>query len=416
MQIHTKWSEAELASLKEDYGVLLPEALEQKYGRKYKTIRSIAARYGIKSKRYTGKRRFWTKEEEESLVYDWEETRLTAKELAEKYDRSLESIKNKARELQLRKKEHFISEDQKNDIMRLYGSIKDNGSKMGAESIAKILNKSSSAVRKIVKKNGGQILKYGDAVRRFTANTDYFKNGIKTHESAYILGLFYADGYNNEEKGAIGITLKASDAILLQEISAIIGGNRPIKFYKHKYKDEYREYAHLYISNKGMSQSISKLGVVQNKSLIVQPPDITKELFVSFLRGVSDGDGSITLPHNRRHIHWGICGASKDFMVWIFENLKVLFSSINFTWIENTTRKNPLYNIGIMSTENTIIFLNELYKDVWQNGSKLFLPRKYDRIKEWKKERKSYEYGNLSKTLPERAKILHRQAGLGVLQ
>lgn len=416
MQIHTKWSEAELASLKEDYGVLLPEALEQKYGRKYSVIRSAAARYGIKSKRYTGKKRLWTKEEENALTYDWENTKLTAKDLAEKYNRSLESIRNKVKELRLQKKQLFISEEQEKEIMHLYGSIKSNGAKMGAHSIAKVLGKSSSAIRNIVKKNGGKMLKYGDANRQFSVNTSYFMNGVKTHDSAYILGLYYADGYNDEERGAIGITLKASDAILLQEVSAVIGGNRPVKFYKHKYKDKYREYANLYIKNKDISQDMAKLGVVQNKSLIAQPPDIGDDMFMSFLRGVSDGDGCIALRADRRHIYWGICGAAKDFINWILMKLKIMFPLINFSWEEDMRKNNTLYCIKINSTESTIIFLNELYRDVWQNDSKLFLPRKYEKVREWKKERKAYEYGNLPRTLQERAKILHRQAGLGILQ
>lgn len=219
------WSDEELSSLKEDYGILLPRELEKKFGTNYSDIRSAAARHNIKSKRYTGKRRFWTNVEEENLKIDWETSTLTAKELAAKYDRSIESIRNKAKELKLQKKELFISPEQEEKIICLYGTQKESGGKAGA-----------------------------------------------------ILGLFYADGYNNEQKGALGINLKACDASLLQNISAILAGKRDVKIYSKKYADGYREYAHLYIGNRKLSEVLAKLGVVQNKSLIAKPP-----LLVSYL-------------------------------------------------------------------------------------------------------------------------------------
>lgn len=410
------WSDQDLSALREDYGILLPSELEEKYGTKYSDIRSIAARHNIKSKRYTGNRRFWTQEEEEKLKIDWETSLLTAKELADKYNRSIESVRNKVKELKLRKKELFVSPEQEEKIMLLYGTKKENGGKAGAKYVASQIGHSESAIRAVIRRNGGNVLKYGDATRKLEVNEKYFDGGIKTHECAYILGLFYADGYNNEDKGALGINLKACDASLLQNISAILGGNREVRIYSIKYKNEYKEYAHLYIGNRRLSESLAKLGVVQNKSLIAEPPLLENCLFMSFLRGVSDGDGSIVLQKKTRRLNWGVCGGAKKFMFWIYNKLKELFPSIHIGWYEDTHRKNPLYTVSISSTEKTLIFLNEMYRDVWEFNSLLYLPRKYEQITIWKRERESYEYGDLSGTLPERAKILHRQAGLGILQ
>lgn len=410
------WSDEELSLLKEDYGILLPGELEKKFGINYSDIRSAAARHNIKSKRYTGKRRFWTKAEEENLKIDWETSTLTAKELAAKYDRSIESIRNKAKELKLQKKELFVSPEQEEKIIFLYGTQKENGGKAGAKYVASRIGHSESAIRAVIRRNGGNILKYGEANRIFEVNDKYFDEGIRSHESAYILGLFYADGYNNEQKGALGINLKACDALLLQNISAILAGNREVKIYSHKYKDEHRKYAHLYIGNRKLSESLAKLGVVQNKSLIAEPPLLENDLFMSFLRGVSDGDGSIIFQKKTRRLNWTVCGGAKVFMYWIYNKIKELFPSMHISWREDVQRKNPLYTVSIGATENTIIFLNEMYRDVWQYHSLLYLPRKYKQITMWKREREAYEYGDLSRTLPERAKILHRQTGLGILQ
>lgn len=418
MQIHKKWSEFELTELKKDYGVLSPIELENKYKRSYLAIRSTASRYGMKSNARTDKRRKWTKKEESELSYYWENTLLTSKELAVKFDRSIESIRNKVKDLRLQKKELYVSEEEEQKIINLYNSKKDNGSSIGSNYIAKEIGRSQTAVLRVLEKNDIKKHRLGECSRIYTINEKYYDNGICSCESAYIAGLLYSDGTNSEQKGQVAITLQKQDAYLLQNVAKVMRSNSPIRIRKQKYKDQEKEYAHLLLANRHLSNAIASIGIVQNKSLIAQPPKIfDKRMFMSFLRGMSDGDGSITVQRseNSKRIEWDLCGGAKDLMDWIYAKLSDFFPYINFRYEQ---RKKNLYNIAITSSRNAILFFNELYRDVWEDKSNLFLRRKIDKIAEWRKFRILYEYenGDFSKPIKGRKKIISGLLRLGILQ
>ena len=48
------------------------------------------------------------------------------------------------------------------------------------------------------------------------------------------------------------------------------------------------------LNSKKISKDLADKGIVPNKSLILQPPKISKEFYKPFILGYFDGDGSIS--------------------------------------------------------------------------------------------------------------------------
>lgn len=135
------------------------------------------------------------------------------------------------------------------------------------------------------------------SIRKYTLDDKYFDT-IDSPDKAYILGLLYADGYNNEDKGEIRLSLNEYDKDILQQIAECIHYSKPLMFVKCDDKVASNGFVSknmytLDIYNRHMSDMLAKHGIVQNKSLILSFPSFLKEsLYSHFLRGYFDGDGS----------------------------------------------------------------------------------------------------------------------------
>lgn len=114
---------------------------------------------------------------------------------------------------------------------------------------------------------------------------------INTKESAYILGLMYADGYL--KNGALA--LKESDLDILQKIATYTGCNQPkyIRPQENRYSDngQYRIFL-----GKEKYHLVKHLG--ENKEKL---PILPSALKSHFIRGIFDGDGCISL--DQRYIN-----------------------------------------------------------------------------------------------------------------
>lgn len=190
--------------------------------------------------------------------------------------------------------EIVFSEDQEKEIIDMYTNQKISTVKIGKyfsvghKTIAKVLQKYN-----IPRTNVGR--------RRYDLDEHYF-DSIDTPNKAYILGLFYADGYNSLDKRTIRLQLQYTDKDILEDIRKELNSEKPLKFIRCSdkvasngfiSKDMYQ----LEIYSSHMCQVLEKLGMVQNKSLVLTFPTFLDEsLYVHFIRGYFDGDGSFC-PH-----------------------------------------------------------------------------------------------------------------------
>ena len=81
--------------------------------------------------------------------------------------------------------------------------------------IAQIANCNQSNINSHLKRMGVTIRKPFE-IRKYSLNKEYFKS-IDTQEKAYILGFLYADGYNQETKNQIRLTLQKQDKDILDK-------------------------------------------------------------------------------------------------------------------------------------------------------------------------------------------------------
>lgn len=217
--------------------------------------------------------------------------------------------------------------------------------------------------------------------RKYTCDTNYFEI-IDTQEKAYWLGFLMGDGYitSNGNTKRVGLSIKIDDIKHLEKLNKSLNSSIPI----HTYKVEtsgYKigtEYCRIIISEDKMAKDLIKHGCVENKSNILQPPNIDIDLQRHWIRGYMDANGSIA-----------ITSPSEKHKKETYE-IKFVGTEAVLDWIQNVLindniimRKYPLrkrkeeqivsmFEFG--GNHLTQAFLDYIYKD-----ATLWLDRKHDR-------------------------------------
>lgn len=123
-------------------------------------------------------------------------------------------------------------------------------------------------------------------------NHNYFKTW--THNMAYVLGIWYADGciFTNKGRGYyFSIKLNKKDKYLLQLILDDLNS-------LHNIYENNDGSVHITISSKTIYQDLIALGGKENKSLSIILPNVPDEYMYDFIRGYFDGDGSLHCSKN----------------------------------------------------------------------------------------------------------------------
>jgi len=222
--------------------------------------------------------------------------------------------------------------------------------------------------------------------RKYTLNQNYFDK-IDTEDKAYFLGFLCADGNNYEKNKYIGLALKENDKEILEKFNYYLESNRPLSyvdkktFYNKKTKKKYtrKPQYKLHINSITISNNLTKLGCVPNKSLILQFPtenQVPSHLIRHFIRGYFDGDGSIyNYFDNRTQCERYGCEIIST--TFFNEKLKRYIKStlgLNPVIKYNKNHKKVTSSLCFASKYESLDFLNWLY----QNNS-ICLKRKYDK-------------------------------------
>lgn len=138
--------------------------------------------------------------------------------------------------------------------------------------------------------------------RKYHINQDYFKTW--SHNMAYILGLWFADGCIYKGK-MFDITLHTRDKYILKRIA------EELQFEGKLYDYVDRQAARLNFSCVVIYKDIQALGGTENKSLTVEFPKVPDEYIHDFIRGYFDGDGSAMRVQGDRLNTAFTCGSKK---------------------------------------------------------------------------------------------------------
>lgn len=218
--------------------------------------------------------------------------------------------------------------------------------------------------------------------RKYSLNECYFDE-INTEEKAYFLGLLYADGYNNEIRNCVQLTLQESDKEILELFNKELNSNRPLGFINLKiYNKNHQNCYRLSISSKKISNKLKQIGCPQKKSFIITFPNVEilpNNLIRHFIRGYFDGDGSFSCYYNKpcNCFKWCACIVSTEDFCQTLGNLIKNELNINF-FIDKRHKnsKTATRQLHISGTNQVNKFLNWIYDD-----SSVYLNRKREKFK-----------------------------------
>ena len=195
---------------------------------------------------------------------------------------------------------------------------------------------------------------------------------IDTQEKAYLLGLFYSDGYVCSSNNNCGITLHEQDLELLEKIILLFPFFKLRKSYKKAYKID--------CTSKKLKEDLIKNGVLSLKSSVNKEKltlkNIPSVLYPHFIRGYFDGDGSV-YSQKLFNIKIEIGGTSFNL---ITEIVKILYGNkinVNLSCsFEGTGLKTmPYYKLYTSSYKISRLFANFIYEN-----SSIHMNRKFLRL------------------------------------
>jgi len=214
---------------------------------------------------------------------------------------------------------------------------------------------------------------------KFSINDNYFKKW--SHNMAYILGLWFADGCITSGD-RFNITLHVDDKYLLEKILREMESD-------HQIAMKTNTCCMFTIVSKEIVRDIIRLGGKYRKSLDVKFPIIPVNYLPDFIRGLWDGDGSIWYCNAYKIYKSSICSGSKDFLLRLYQllnkNISDFRASIHKTIVKRgsllpnnavTKRRGILYSLNL-SVNNTIRLRDYIYKN--KKGLKMI--RKYNKFK-----------------------------------
>lgn len=158
----------------------------------------------------------------------------------------------------------------------------------------------------------GALQKGNQRGRKYHINQDYFKTW--SHNMAYILGLWFADGCIYSEK-IFDITLHNRDKYILKKIAKELEYEGNLQDYVD------RQASRINFSCVVIYNDIVALGGTERKSLTTQFPEVPEEFLPDFIRGYFDGDGS-AMRIKAGRLNTAFTCASKPFLDKLWKILK----------------------------------------------------------------------------------------------
>lgn len=270
-----------------------------------------------------------------------------------------------------------LSEKEIKEIIRLY--VEDRVSLKKLQTLYH-----TTKIKDILVSNNIGIRTFRDSKRLYPFDESFFKN-IDTPESAYFLGLFYADGCVRQgNNGQFLVKLALTDYDLVVLFREYIKSNKPI-LVSNQSKNSYgtKPMYILEYSSMQMYNDLYNWGCVPNKTFILKFPDLPKNLVSHFIRGYFDGDGSV-FTHTcnvKRNLVNGkapnyqlgceFCG-TENFLKEVLKYLELPKSVLS----KDARKISDCWRLSVLSNKRSIYLYNFLYRDC----KDLYLKRKKDKF------------------------------------
>lgn len=180
--------------------------------------------------------------------------------------------------------------------------------------------------------------------------------------SAYFIGFLFADGSIDRHWNTLSMQLQERDVEILNKLKDFVG----IKCELSTRVIKNKKYHGIKISNKKIKADLIKHGITPDKTKNPTFPDFNGYFFWHFLRGLTDGDGSIYF--NGKRVSWGL--TCHEMIALQLKNKIELETGIHVT-IQDHWRTNYIKTLSVNGIHNCYKFMNLLY-----NNSNISLSRK----------------------------------------
>lgn len=256
-----------------------------------------------------------------------------------------------------------FSQEQITDILSKYQN------NWSQKKIAESYGVSRTVIKRILTTQNKEIL-IRKKTSKYKYQQDIFEN-IDTAEKAYWLGFLAADGcnYQREHNASIILNIHQKDKEHLEKFKFFCKTDAEIKSYiGYEGFSNQTPMCKITLNSKKISNDLIDKGIIPNKSLILQPPNILEQFYKPFILGYFDGDGSICKASQYNNYSISIQG-TKEVLTWICQilnwNAKLEKRRINST--------NNSYYIRCGGTNKPYQILKQLY-----DSCEIHLDRKYN--------------------------------------
>lgn len=264
---------------------------------------------------------------------------------------------------------HFNSKifNERSKLKKLLNLAKEN--RYSVRELSKIFKCCKGAIFAILYKNKITIKNLGRFKRKHTYNDEFFRN--INIISSYWAGFIAADGclYKRGNRKILFIALNQRDK------QHILNFLRAIKSNIIPSKIKSNNSVGFSISSDKFFDYLFKLGITPNKSLTIKKVYIPSRLISHFIRGVFDGDGSIS-GRDASHIQLCIAG-NKPFLEFI---QGYLIKRCNINKVKIYPLKGKAHRLQYTGTQ-ILKILDFLYRGSKENTR---LKRKYDKYIKFK--------------------------------
>lgn len=230
---------------------------------------------------------------------------------------------------------------------------------MTIDSVAERFNISCPSVSKILDEY--RIRRY-NKVQMFSPDLDetYF-DSIDTEAKAYFLGLIITDGCVHSSKGRqslVSLTLQDCDRYMLDIFRTELRSNKRVT-------SDGRGCSEINILSNGLVSGLRKYGVTERKSLnAIFPDNIPKNLYPHLIRGVFDGDGSVSYyARKNRRVHTKavrFCQGNYSFLESLVE---LLWDECGVNPVSIYREKESLWSIAYRKNDSVAKVIDYMYGD-----------------------------------------------------
>ena len=255
-----------------------------------------------------------------------------------------------------------ISLEQKKDIVKYYKQ-----SPKTIEEVSEHFNLSAPTIIKIL--NQFRVKRYSKVQLFSPELNEHYFNKIDNEYKAYFLGMIISDGCiytEGNKQNLLALTLQNQDKYILEVFKTQLKSNKNITF-------DGRGCCGLQILSNILVKDLKQYGLCSNKSLkTIFPKNLPKEMYPHLIRGLIDGDGSISFyaRQNRKSHTKAIrmCQGNKQFLI---DFVQFLHKEIGTNLISIYQEKENLWSIRYSNNNDMKKIISYLYSDC-----QIFLTRK----------------------------------------